>query len=167
MLRLVGLAATLRFRAMNAAGRRRLVRAVSVLLGVEPASSPLIPVVPPSPDLAEASRTIARAIEGSRTRDQLYEHETAADPAGDVAITRRNADAPLRIISDGIGANTQVCLGEHEVPGVIAVTWRLTGSTIARALIEVEGVHLTHDKPKANGDTVHFTPAKPGPRIKY
>jgi hypothetical protein len=146
--------------------RRRVADAVAVLLGVPrptPVSAPA-PTVPDAAALRDAARRISDAIATAGQRDQLRDAHQPT-PRGATVITARTPDAPLRITSDGTGSNTHVYLGDHEVPGVLAATWHVGGGDgTARALLEVEGVHVTHDR-AANGATPADETA--GPRVRY
>jgi hypothetical protein len=121
--------------------RTRLVRALEQLLDVPPLLSFTPPPAPPVPNY-EALESSPRG----RLREELQrlrvEHEHARTGG------HANIDAdhqPLRIISDGRGANTKVYLGDHDLTGsILALTWQLDGDGVVRCLLETEGVHLEH-----------------------
>jgi hypothetical protein len=78
-------------------------------------------------------------------------HHSPAD--GSQALSTPADSVPVRIVSTGNGADTQVLVGGVPVSGCVAATWRVTGGGVARALIEVDCVALTHEPNTADEAT--------------
>jgi hypothetical protein len=155
--------------------RSRIVEAVATLLDVQRDVERVpyaVPAAPTEDPLAAAIRDLADDERKRAGHSELYEYPSVA---ADTPVITARGTAPLRIDSDGVGHSTKVYLGDHEIPGVLAVTWRLVGGDgVARALIEVEGIHLRHDRPAANGAKLATqatragqAPARPGVRARY
>jgi hypothetical protein len=127
--------------------RTRLVRALEQLLDIPPRPSFAPPPAQPVPNYDNLAKAITARDRREQRRQLRAEHEHA-QTGGRANIDAHTDLRPLRIISDGRGANTKVYLGDHDLTGsIMALTWQLDGDGVVRCLLETEGVHLEHGPP--------------------